>query len=89
MEVVWAPTLIEVTMNVAVVAFAATVKLAGTVAAAVLLLVSVTSAPAVGAGPFSVTVAVGLGNVPPCTVVALSPRDAAPVAAGTTVSVAF
>ena len=86
-EVVCAPTLIEVTVNVAVVAFAATVTLAGTVAAAVLLLASVTTAPPVGAGPFSVTVAVGLGVVPPCTVVALNPSDATPF--GTTVSVAF
>jgi len=53
------------TVNVAVVAFAATVTLASTVAAAVLLLLSVTTAPPVGAGPFSVTVPVD--EVPPVT----------------------
>jgi len=60
---------IVVTVNVAVVAFAATVTLAGTVAAAVLLLLSVTTAPPVGAGPFSVTVP--LEEVPPVTDVGL------------------
>jgi len=53
------------TVNVAVVAFAATVTLAGTVAAAVLLLLNVTTAPPVGAGPFSVTVPVD--EPPPVT----------------------
>ncbi len=57
------------TVNVAVVAFAATVTLAGTVAAAVLLLLSVTTAPPVGAGPFRVTVP--LDELPPVTVVGL------------------
>jgi hypothetical protein len=88
-EVVWAPTAAVVTRNVAVVAFAATVTLAGTVAAAVLLLASVTTVPPVGAGPFSVTVAVGFGVVPPCTAFVLSPSDVTPVAGGSTVSVAF
>jgi hypothetical protein len=59
-----------VTVNVAVVAFAATVTLAGTWAAAVLLLESVTMAPPVGAGPFNVTVPVEL--VPPATEAGLS-----------------
>src|SRR5206468_647827 len=46
------------TVNVALVAPAATVTLAGTVAAAVLLLVSVTSVPPVGATAVKVTVPV-------------------------------
>ena len=54
-----------VTVNVAVVAFAATVTLAGTCAAAVLLLDSVTTAPPDGARPFNVTVPVE--EVPPIT----------------------
>ena len=45
-----------VTVKFALVAFAVTVTLAGTVAAAVLLLESATTAPLVGAGPLSVTV---------------------------------
>jgi hypothetical protein len=52
------------------------------------VLPNVTSAPPVGAGPFSVTVAVGLVK-PPCTVVALNVSVATPVAGGTTVSVAL
>ena len=59
-----------VTGNVAVVAFGATVTLAGTCAAAVLLLDSVTTAPPAGASPFSVTVPVEV--LPPVTVVGLS-----------------
>ena len=42
-------------MKFALVAFAATLTVAGTVAAAVLLLESVTTAPLAGAGPLSVT----------------------------------
>lgn len=57
------------TVNVAVVAPAATATLTGTVAAAVLLLVRVTTAPPAGAGPFSVTVPVE--EVPPVTDVGL------------------
>ncbi len=63
--VVLAPTGIELTVKVAVVSFAATVTVAGTVAAAVLLLDSVMTAPPAGAGPFSVTVPIEL--VPPRT----------------------
>jgi len=65
-DVLLATTLV-LTAKVAVVAFAATVTLEGTVAAAVLLLLSVTTAPPAGAGPVSVTVPVD--EVPPITVV--------------------
>ena len=68
-EEVCAPTPSVVTVNVAEVLPAGTVTLAGTVAAAVLLLESVTTAPPVGAAPFSVTVPVEL--FPPTTVVGL------------------
>ena len=56
---------IDVTVKVAVVALAAMVTLAGTVAAELLLLVSVTTAPPDGARPFSVTVPIEV--VPPRT----------------------
>src|SRR5690349_19052775 len=55
--VTWNSGLVE-TVKVTCVAPAGTVTLAGTVAAAVLLLVSVTTAPPVGAGLASVRVAV-------------------------------
>jgi hypothetical protein len=55
------------TVKVAVVAFAATVTLEGTVAAAVLLLLNATTAPLVGAGPLNVTVPVE--GAPPATAV--------------------
>jgi hypothetical protein len=56
MEFVEEETPVVVIENVAVVALAAMVTLAGTWATTVLLLVSVTMAPPVGAGPLSVTV---------------------------------
>jgi len=52
-------------VKVVVVAFAATVTLAGTCAAAVLLLERVTTAPPAGAGPVKVTVPVE--EFPPMT----------------------
>jgi hypothetical protein len=61
---------VVVTLNVAAVAFGAIVTLAGTLAAAVLLLPRVTSAPPAGAGPFSVTVPVD--GLPPRTDVGLN-----------------
>ena len=62
---VFVPTGLVVTVKVAVVAFAATVTLAGTCAAAVLLLDKVTTAPPAGAGPVRRTVPVE--EVPPTT----------------------
>jgi len=58
-----------VTVNVAVVAPATTVTLAGTCAAGVLLRDRVTTAPPAGAGPLNVTVPVE--EVPPITEVGL------------------
>jgi hypothetical protein len=57
-------------VNVALVAPAPTVTLAGTVATAVLLFVRVTKTPPVGAAPFSATVPVDVP--PPVTVAGLS-----------------
>ena len=73
-----------VTVNVAVVAPAATVTLAGTCAAVVLLLVRVTTAPPDGAGPVKVTVPVE--DVPPITEVGLRLTEVS--AAAVTVKVA-
>ena len=73
-------------MNVAEVAPAGTVTLAGTVAAAVLPLVRVTDAPPVGAAPVKRTVPVEL--FPPTTLVGLSETDVTE-AAEFTISVAF
>jgi hypothetical protein len=69
-DVVDAVTAFVVIVNLAVVAPARTVTLPGTVAAAVLLLVRVTTMPLVGATPLSVTVPVE--PVPPITVAGLS-----------------
>jgi hypothetical protein len=54
---------VDVTVNVALEAPAVTVTFAGTVTAAVFELVKVTSAPAAGATPFSVTVAVDVEDL--------------------------
>jgi hypothetical protein len=81
------PTLLVVTWKVALVAPANTVTLAGTCAAAVLLLVSVTVAPPVGAAPLSVTVPVD--ELPPVKIVGFNETDDKDTAAGGfTVSVA-
>src|SRR5438128_11070066 len=68
-----AATALVVTVNGALVAPAGTVTLAGTVAAAVLSLDSVTCAPPAGAGPSSVAVPVEL--LPPVTVGGLTPSE--------------
>src|SRR3972149_5758677 len=74
------------TGNVAVLALAATVTLAPTVAAEVLLLDSATTAPPAGAGPLSVTVPVE--SAPPGTDAGFSVTDET-LGGGFTVSVAF
>jgi hypothetical protein len=71
--VVEAATALVLTVNIAVVAPAATVTLEGTVAAAVLLLESATVAPPAGAPPLSVTVPVE--EFPPVTVVGFSDSE--------------
>jgi len=63
----------EETLNVPLVAAPAMVKLAGTVAALVLLLVSVTLRPAEGAGPFRVTVPIE--PLPPVSVPGTNVND--------------
>jgi len=68
-----AVTLVVLTVNVALLAPAATVTLAGTVAAAVLSLESDTAAPPMGAGPLSVTVPVE--GDPPVTLIGFSATD--------------
>jgi hypothetical protein len=80
-------TELVVTENVAVVAPAETITLAGTWAAVVLLLDSATVAPPVGAAPLNVTVP--FDEVPPVTLVGFrETEDKDTVAAGFTVSVA-
>jgi len=76
------------TMKVALVAPAGTITLEGTLAAAVLLLESVTCAPPAGAGPLSVTVPVE-DCAPPVTLVGFNvneEREGAGGGAGVTVS---
>ena len=83
---VTAATANVVTVKVAVVAPAATVTLAGTVAAAVLLLDSATTAPPAGAAALSVTVPVD--EIPPVTAAGFRLTDASVTGTGFTVSVA-
>jgi len=81
-------TALVLTVNVALLAPAATVTLAGTVAVDVLLLVRVTAAPPAGAGPLSVTVPVE-DCAPPVTVVGFSVSvESVGEACGATVSAA-
>jgi hypothetical protein len=76
-------TALVLTVNVALVAPAATVRLAGTVAAAVLSLIRETDAPPLGAGPLSVTVPVE--GDPPVTLVGFSVSEERVRAGGSTV----
>jgi len=69
-----AVTALVLTVKAALVAPAGTVTLEGTLAAAVLLLESVTCAPPAGAGPLNVTVPVE-DCVPPITLVGLSVNE--------------
>ena len=83
-----AVTALVLTVNVALVAPAATVTLEGTLAAPVLLLERATCAPPVGAGPLSVTVPVE-DCIPPRALVGFSVNEesvGAGGAAGVTVS---
>ena len=73
LTVVDAATALVLTVNVALVAPAATVTLDGTLAAVVLLLESATSALPAGAGPLSVTVPVE--EFPPVTLVGFTDSD--------------
>jgi len=74
LTVVDASTALVLTVNVALVAPAATVTLDGTLAAAVLLLDSATAAPPDGAAPLSVTVPVE-DCVPPTTLVGFTVNE--------------
>src|SRR5437867_9781758 len=78
------PTGVVLTVKVALVLPAGTVTLAGTVAAPVLLLDKLTTAPPLGAGPLSVTVPVE--ELPPVTLVGLRLSDESVGGAGVTVS---
>jgi hypothetical protein len=79
--VVDATTALVLTVKITLVAPAATVTLAGTLAAAVLLLDSVTCAPPEGAGPLSVTVPVE--EFPPVTLVGFTESEERETDAGT------
>ena len=79
-------TALVVTMKVAVVAPAATVTLAGTVAAEVLLLDRDTMAPPTGAGPLRVTVPVE--GLPPTTLVGFTATEDMVTGTGVTISAA-
>ena len=81
------PTATVEAVNVALVAPAATVTLAGTVAAAVLLLPSVTTAPPAGAALLNVTVPVE--GAPPVTLAGLKLTELSAAAGAFTVSVKF
>ena len=76
-----AVTALVLTVNVPLVAPAATVTLEGTLAAAVLLLESATCAPPAGAAPVNVTVPVE-DCAPPITLVGLSVSDESVTAGG-------
>jgi hypothetical protein len=83
-------TVLVLTVKLALVAPAATVTLEGTLAVAVLLLESMTTAPPAGAGPLSVAVPVEF-CVPPTTLVGFSVKEVSVGAggdAGVTLSVA-
>jgi hypothetical protein len=73
-----------VTVNVALVAPAGMVTLAGTVATTVLLLVRVTTAPPVSAGPLSMTLP--MEGDPPLTLVGFSVSELSVGGCGMTVS---
>ena len=77
-------TALVFTVNVALLAPAATVTVAGTVAVDVLLLERETTAPPVGAGPLSVTVPVE--GDPPVTLAGFSVSEERVRAGGSTVS---
>jgi hypothetical protein len=81
-----AETATVVTVNIALDAPAWIVTLGGTVASAVLLLVRETTAPPLGAGPFSDTLPVE--GDPPITLVGLSVKEvsAGPAVCGVTAS---
>src|SRR5258706_3832620 len=78
--VVEAETALVLTVNVALVAPAATVTLAGTRATVVLLLESATCAPPAGAGPLNVTAPVD--EFPPVTLVGFNASEASVGAGG-------